>query len=772
MTPVSCATGRRRWHDATRMSEVTGAGSQSEARSAEARIVLFVALRCHGNEVAALPATLLLLMAIRQRWVADDGFIYLRVVRNVVEGHGPVFNVGDRVEAFTSPLWVALLALTTSLGLRAEPTAVGLGIALTVGALLCAQIAAVRLHAPAGTTEPRPPWMLPLGATVVAALPPYWDFASSGLEIGLTLFWLAASYLVVVTLAMNARPLGRAHFFAAALVGVGPLVRPELVLYSMAYFVPLARAFVAEPSRKRSRSIVALMATALVLPLAYQLFRMGYFAALTANTAIAKEAFAFNVEQGVLYAKDFFGRYHLLIPLLAIALAVHSRMPRRVVMLAPVVAASMHVLYVVVTGGDFMHARLFLPCLFAALLPVSMVAPPRERSSRTTFALFMASAAIVFGWAGFPRQWHAARVDGGGIFDERVWYARRAKTRTPVAIGDYAGQEFFKDGEALLARVSGGCPDPIHPCRFALLGENTGYGVLEPRPASLTITPRIDPSIVAVADASAIGITGYVLPSTFHVVDHLGLADAVASRLEVRERGRPGHEKSLSNAWVLARWSAGSAATDPTWVEDGSVTAARRALACAPLERLERATRAPLSLGLFAENLGNAFRLQWLRIPSDPAVAEARLCGAAEPASFMTTGTGGEAFAWRCPDGMLLSGLNGSMDAGARAIASLRPYCSDRLLGTTVGPTFGEATRDTFDRSCASQAVIGIEGHQTGSFVSDVAMLCEGKASAPPPDRSASFRWACPAGSVAVGVRGRAGALIDAVGLVCAPIGR
>ena len=40
----------------------------------------------------------------------DDSYIFLRYARNLAEGHGPVFNVGgERVEGFSSPLWMLLL---------------------------------------------------------------------------------------------------------------------------------------------------------------------------------------------------------------------------------------------------------------------------------------------------------------------------------------------------------------------------------------------------------------------------------------------------------------------------------------------------------------------------------------------------------------------------------------------------------------------------------------------------------------------------------------
>lgn len=45
-----------------------------------------------------------------RRWMSDDGLIVLRTVRQLLAGNGPVFNVGERVEANTSTLWTYLLA--------------------------------------------------------------------------------------------------------------------------------------------------------------------------------------------------------------------------------------------------------------------------------------------------------------------------------------------------------------------------------------------------------------------------------------------------------------------------------------------------------------------------------------------------------------------------------------------------------------------------------------------------------------------------------------
>src|SRR5579864_6854807 len=59
--------------------------------------------------VVLVPSMVVAAGAWSHRWVTDDAFIDFRVVGNILAGHGPVYNVGERVEVYTSPLWVAIL---------------------------------------------------------------------------------------------------------------------------------------------------------------------------------------------------------------------------------------------------------------------------------------------------------------------------------------------------------------------------------------------------------------------------------------------------------------------------------------------------------------------------------------------------------------------------------------------------------------------------------------------------------------------------------------
>ena len=71
--------------------------------------------------------------------------------------------------------------------------------------------------------------LVPAGVLIVLALPPFWEFATSGLETGLTVGWTGVCWWLLVRAAL-ARPGPRWAVGAAVVLGVGPLVRPDLAV--------------------------------------------------------------------------------------------------------------------------------------------------------------------------------------------------------------------------------------------------------------------------------------------------------------------------------------------------------------------------------------------------------------------------------------------------------------------------------------------------------------------------------------------------------------
>src|SRR5439155_9358615 len=83
---------------------------------------------------------------------------------------------------------------------------------------------------------------LPLGALVVACIPAFWDFATSGLETGLAFAWLGGCFAVLVEARRRAATGGTrlgAPRGSAVLIGIGPLVRPDFLIFTVVFLAVL-----------------------------------------------------------------------------------------------------------------------------------------------------------------------------------------------------------------------------------------------------------------------------------------------------------------------------------------------------------------------------------------------------------------------------------------------------------------------------------------------------------------------------------------------------
>lgn len=787
-----------------------------------------------------------------KRWISDDGFINLRIVRNFLDGFGPVYNVAERVEAYTSTLWVAILSLLGALGIRLEDAAVVAGVGLTLAGLLAAQWAAVRWISAPGESQWETMvhrWVVPLGTGLYVALPVAWDYATSGLETGLALAWIgvsAACVAIVVDGSVVADGsehapsddlrLSRWWWVASVVVGLAPLVRPGLTLFSFGWVVPMTVAWWGAVGkraswRRRGIDVTSSLAAGLALPVVYEVFRLGYFGTPVPNTALAKTAFTPHWQQGWYYAEHFFGLFHFSVPLgVAVALAMYQcvrhgedgKWARAAWGWAPVVSGAVYSLYIVRIGGGFMYGRLFLPAVFGMLVPVAGFS--LRQPGRAANAEGEPSRAVIqpFNWGSIAGRvglfvvlagWMVAcatllrvpEANYKGIGDERGWYAAQAQTETPVRIEEYYKHPFHRSARQLKRRAAEVCPaetqDPVGPldrgesvdwgtCDKAIVypdkPQTTEFGRLFPNHRTYPLQERFKRrGVQLTAMRTAIGIRGYVLGRRVHLVDHVGLADPLAARLEGSHRNRPGHRKALTNPWMVARFA------DERRVEDYRVTAARQALDCAPLSTLDRAVTAPLTVGQFVANVGDAWTLWGLRLPRDPIDARERFCGTRPAERMVSGGPGGKSHRWRCPVGYTMSGVRAAGSAGSNAIGFIRPICSADApeevpdnLETVRGPRLGGGASGTpVTVSCEEgERLVGLRG-KSDTFVRQLASICqtqddpptgstEAKGETPRHtsvgfDRGDSFELRCSDGSPPVGIAGSTGTLVDAAGILC-----
>ena len=535
------------------------------------------------------PALVVAYAGFQRRWMSDDAYIYVRTVRQVLAGNGPVFNAGERVESSTGTLWQWLLVAAGTAGVDPVSAAVLGGLLLTAAGFALAGLGALRTYGGRAA--------VPLGSLVLLGLPPVWDFATSGLETGLATCWIAGAWLALIK-----RP---SALLTSAVIGLGPLVRPDLGLVSVVFLG--AQWLLVRPSW---RGTLAGAGAAGALPAAYEVFRAGYYGHLVPLPAVTKEASQSLWWRGLGYLGDFAHPYLLWVPALFVVAAVlpargglaERGVARLVPVLAPVVAGLLCWLYVIKVGGDFMHGRMLLPGLLLMLLPVFVV--PVTRVGVLAAVGVGLWAVVCAGWLRIP---YGGQIGAAGIADERGVYVRHNADPHPVRHTFVGAPHHLEYARKVWAARYSGAP--------ALLFGKEGR-VAAPVGAG---APSMTASYVV------LGLNGSLVPLDGAALDPIGLAYPLAAHSERVGGGRVGHDKRLPAAWLAA--DRGVPGALPARTDPAQVAAARRALRCGALAELNSATRGALTPGRFLRNATGAWERTTFRFPNDPVRAEKELCG-------------------------------------------------------------------------------------------------------------------------------------------------
>ena len=395
------------------------------------------------------------LQASRLAWTTDDAYISFRYAEHLINGHGLVFNLGERVEGYSNFLWTLWCALGLRLGLAPEAWANFWSLACYAGtlALLCLNtISRPRHSGPA----------LPVAAMVAAVHHDWHIFATSGLETSLFCLLAVAGYCLLVAPELDVRRLAA----AGAFLGLAALTRPDGVLWGA-----FGAVYVLWVGRARLKAAIAYGAPFCALWLPYLAWKLWYYGDLFPNTYYAKSAYWAWYSQGWIYLELYFVKYWPLLLGLPLAAwgaisSLRARSPevsraRRTWGRATALAAAFALVYswfVARVGGDFMYARLLIPAtpFFAILLELGLerLAPrwPVVRAALATVALVaIALASYPFRGQGWVH----------GIVNEYEFYSDRDRAQARRT-GEALRQLFeglpirmaFTGGQAILAYYS------------------------------------------------------------------------------------------------------------------------------------------------------------------------------------------------------------------------------------------------------------------------------------------------------------------------------
>lgn len=478
-------------------------------------------------------ALVLLLLAVpfaiaitRVAWLCDDAFYTLRVVDNLFSGYGLRWNVDERVQVYTHPLWMMALATASALTREYALTTVGLSLVCAVGAIVAAMACVRSLAARAA--------ILVIALTSHAIV----DFSTSGLETPL------ACLLVALQVLALQRAQGAARLLAvSACAALAMMTRLDLLLVT---FPPALLAFIQSPRDRRSVLLGALGLAPLV---AWEIFATIYYGSPLPNTYYAK--MPAGIPRGDLVAIG--ARYLVeslhVDPLQWIAVGtalVAAAAMRTGLLLALATGIVLHLAYVVWIGGDYMSGRfVVIPFLAAAIgcgIALEAWTPARHGTRGTTLAavlVVLAAFALVLArpFVRTPDADSALRTQGQ-VSDERAFYS--AANDEPA-------------GYRLALTLRGwrkGARFPSWPW-----GDT---GTAERR-ESLSTPPRM----VRVLEAG--GIRAFNGGPKVHYIDVMGLGDPLLARLKPEWPARIGHlRRPVPEGYVESVRSGTNRIVDPS----------------------------------------------------------------------------------------------------------------------------------------------------------------------------------------------------------------
>ena len=255
--------------------------------------------------LALLPlcGVLLYLQLKYSGYIKDDTYIALRYARNLAEGHGMVFNYGQRLEGYTDFLWIVLTVPAFWLGI--DPVVWVKALACLAGQAGLFVTYAIARHFGGDRTD-----AYSFAAAVVwscSATVILWSMA--GMEPTLMAVLCSGGILAVMKMWESRDDPDRARrlaWWAGLLLAGGALCRPEghaVVLFAAAVGVADA---VRQRKLPRSWLLCAAIIAGLLIP--YHAWRLLYFGAWLPNTYLAKASAGSEVwHQGMEFVKELLG---------------------------------------------------------------------------------------------------------------------------------------------------------------------------------------------------------------------------------------------------------------------------------------------------------------------------------------------------------------------------------------------------------------------------------------------------------------------------------
>ncbi len=421
--------------------------------------------------------TIFAIVLFRTAWVCDDAFITLRTVDNFVNGYGLTWNVAERVQAYTHPLWMFLLSLIHIFTGNGFVTALVLSIFVSLVAI----VLYIR-RIPASWT------MAIVGVLALISSKFYIDYSTSGLENPLTHLLLVLLLIEYFKNEHTRRSLLLLSFYSSLIL----ITRIDAI--TLVIPILLYRFW-----KQRSPKAIGTALLGAVPFLVWEIFSVFYYGSFIPNTAYAKLNTGIAkldlVMQGFRYFEAALRGDYVLI-LAIVGAAAFGLVKRNSVNVPIVLGMLLYLLSIVWAGGCFMGGRFFTgPFLVAVILLTSQIKITRTPVLLTIGVVILLIGLIVPG-ASLPSGSSYGTGDGRGL---------------GYNIDDHRYLCFQTSG---MITAEGWQCEPNHEWEVRGREYNRQAG-----DSTLTVT------------AGGVGYVGYYSGPRVYLIDYYALADPLFSRL-------------------------------------------------------------------------------------------------------------------------------------------------------------------------------------------------------------------------------------------------
>ena len=359
-----------------------------------------------------------LLIVFMGAWLSDDSFITFRTIDNFIKGYGLTWNIGERVQAYTHPLWMFLLSGFYFITREIYYTSTIISILVSIIAfwLLLYKLSESTINSI-------------LAALILILSKAFIDFSTSGLENPLTHLLIILFFIVFFSKRNGEKKL----FILSVIASLAVLNRMDTILIFLPTLV-----FTYYSENNYLKGLLSIIKGFLPFIL-WELFSLFYYGLPFPNTAYAK--LNTGVSQIELFQQGWYYIINSLYldPLTIVALLsglLLSIIKKDKNLLLVSAGSFFYLIYIVSIGGDFMGGRFFSAPLLCSVIVLSKV-----KFSSTKKFIFSIATVIVLGLLSpkptlFDTQYYgtgpkivkAFRFGPmvinmyHGIVDERIWY--------------------------------------------------------------------------------------------------------------------------------------------------------------------------------------------------------------------------------------------------------------------------------------------------------------------------------------------------------------